>query len=480
MEYINKILIVDDEPVGRETLGALLLAEGYHLTFASNGEEALEKAADLLPDLILLDVMMPGLDGFEVCRCLRTDPLLAEVPIIMVTALDDRDSRLQGIEAGADDFVTKPFDRIELRTRVRSITRLNRYRRLLLERIYRQEAEAEIHRRNYELTLLNHVVTATASILNVEDVLYVACEALTQAFELPQATTMLLDHEQGQFTVVTEYSAGWADKGLGQRSDQEEMGNEEIPLVGHLALASLLAWKVPMAVIEGQIEPWSAQIQHLMREYQVGSLLIVPILIGNEVIGIIELKTAERHRFSDQDLALAQSIATAIGQPLETARLYQRLQRHIDELVQIISERTIEFQTERDRLQAILNAWTEALVVTDQDGAIQYANSAVLAQTGYDSDELVGRTWPLYPDEDQLTEFYTHLQAATATGHIWSGPVVNHCKDGTLCKADLMITPLFDPHQPGRFIGYISVHKDGNLLQEVESLATEFISPKTS
>ncbi|MCB0191039.1 MAG: response regulator [Anaerolineae bacterium] len=130
----STILIVDDEPVGRDALEMLLTAQGYNLAFAGNGIETLSKAAELTPDLILLDVMMPGMDGYEVCRRLRSDPLLADVPIIMVTALDDRDSRLAGIEAGADDFVSKPFNRTELRTRVKTITRLNRFRRLLAER----------------------------------------------------------------------------------------------------------------------------------------------------------------------------------------------------------------------------------------------------------------------------------------------------------------------------------------------------------
>ncbi|MCB0209424.1 MAG: response regulator, partial [Anaerolineae bacterium] len=130
----STILIVDDEPVGRDALEMLLTAQGYNLAFAGNGIETLSKAAELTPDLILLDVMMPDMDGYEVCRRLRSDPLLAEVPIIMVTALDDRDSRLTGIEAGADDFVSKPFNRTELRTRVKTVTRLNRFRRLLAER----------------------------------------------------------------------------------------------------------------------------------------------------------------------------------------------------------------------------------------------------------------------------------------------------------------------------------------------------------
>ncbi len=128
------ILIVDDTETGREILEALLYSPAYQLVFAVNGFEALEKAAAVTPDLILLDVMMPGMDGFEVCRRLRADAHLAEIPIILVTALDDRNSRIRGIEAGADDFVTKPFDHAELRARVRTITRLNRYRRLLDER----------------------------------------------------------------------------------------------------------------------------------------------------------------------------------------------------------------------------------------------------------------------------------------------------------------------------------------------------------
>jgi len=129
----STILIVDDEPAGREVLHALLVDQGYHLALASNGAEALAAAVELTPDLVILDVMMPAMDGYEVCQRLRAHPTLSQVPVIMVTALDDRGSRLRGIEAGADDFVSKPFDRLELRTRVKTIMRLNRFRRLLSE-----------------------------------------------------------------------------------------------------------------------------------------------------------------------------------------------------------------------------------------------------------------------------------------------------------------------------------------------------------
>jgi two-component system cell cycle response regulator len=130
----GNILIVDDERVMREIMEGVLINQGYHLEFAEGGNEALAKAADLTPDLILLDVMMPDKDGFEVCQRLRSTPALAEVPVLMVTALDDRESRLKGIKVGADDFITKPFDAAEMQTRVQTIVRLNRFRRLLAER----------------------------------------------------------------------------------------------------------------------------------------------------------------------------------------------------------------------------------------------------------------------------------------------------------------------------------------------------------
>lgn len=122
-----KVLVVDDELSTRVTIESILASENYELHFAENGVEALSMVAGIAPDIILLDVMMPGLSGFDVCKKIRSMPGLTEVPIVLVTALDDRESRMAGMKAGADDFVTKPFDNHELRLRVQNMTRLNRY-----------------------------------------------------------------------------------------------------------------------------------------------------------------------------------------------------------------------------------------------------------------------------------------------------------------------------------------------------------------
>ena len=119
-----RILVVDDVEANVRVLEAKLTIEYYDVLKCSDGPTALEIAARDQPDIILLDVMMPGMDGFETCRRLKADPLTRHIPVVMVTALDGREDRIKGLEAGADDFVTKPIDDVVLFARVRSLSRL--------------------------------------------------------------------------------------------------------------------------------------------------------------------------------------------------------------------------------------------------------------------------------------------------------------------------------------------------------------------
>ena len=121
------ILIVDDEPANRELLKVMLASEGFLLLTAASGEEALAIAARQPPDLILLDVMMPGMDGYEVAGKIKGPPATSSVPVIMITAMDDRNAKMLGLSAGVEDFLTKPVDRAELSVRVRNLLRLKMY-----------------------------------------------------------------------------------------------------------------------------------------------------------------------------------------------------------------------------------------------------------------------------------------------------------------------------------------------------------------
>lgn len=120
------VLVVDDLHANRALLERLLAPEGYTVVTAANGEEALTKARRLKPDVVLADVIMPVMDGFELCRAIKADPSGYLTPVVLVTSLHGRSERIRGIEVGADDFIVKPFDPEELRARIRSLVRLKR------------------------------------------------------------------------------------------------------------------------------------------------------------------------------------------------------------------------------------------------------------------------------------------------------------------------------------------------------------------
>jgi len=126
MDGRSRVLVADDEPVNAQILRGMLKPLNCDPVVVGNGEEALEALAAGDIDLVLMDAMMPRMDGFEACRRLKSDPATRMVPVIMVTALGDPDSRIRGIEAGADDFITKPPDRLELSARVRALIRTKR------------------------------------------------------------------------------------------------------------------------------------------------------------------------------------------------------------------------------------------------------------------------------------------------------------------------------------------------------------------
>ena len=145
----KRVLVVDDEQGNRKVFQAMLNAEGLAVTLAEDGMKGLEAAAAEPPDLVLLDVMMPGMTGFEVARRLKAAPATRHVPIIVVTALDDRESRLEGLKAGAEDFLTKPVDRVELSARVRNLLRLKEFNDFLAD--HNRLLEQQVTERTREL-----------------------------------------------------------------------------------------------------------------------------------------------------------------------------------------------------------------------------------------------------------------------------------------------------------------------------------------
>ncbi|HEU5097574.1 MAG TPA: response regulator [Roseiflexaceae bacterium] len=331
MSQPTTILIVDDEPIGRETLAALLHAQGYNLAFAAGGAEALAQAATLQPDLILLDVMMPEIDGFEVCRRLRADPAVAEVPIVLVTALDDRGARLEGIEAGADDFVTKPFDRTELRARIRAITRLNRYRHDIS---VRKQAEARGKRQIERLAAMRSIDAAIVSSLDLNVTLNVILDQVTALLQIDAATVLL----RGAPGLDLEYVAV-----RGIRRDA---------LAPNAECASYVAENRCMLWLPGASAS-AAPTEHALHRQGFVSYVGVPLVAKGRVAGVLEIF----HRAElDRDQEWREFLETLAGQAaiaIDHAALFESMQRANLDL-------TLAYDT-------TLEGWARALELRDKE-----------------------------------------------------------------------------------------------------------------
>lgn len=140
----GRILVADDEEMNRVILSNILGAQGHVVMLVADGQEAVERALAESPDAILLDVMMPRMDGYEACRRLKADPRTAPIPVLIVTSLSDRADRIRGVDAGADDFLLKPIDREELVLRVRNALYRKHLYDALAEKYAELKAMAEI------------------------------------------------------------------------------------------------------------------------------------------------------------------------------------------------------------------------------------------------------------------------------------------------------------------------------------------------
>ncbi len=203
------VLIVDDERHNRELLEIMLKPEGFLLLSAASGEEALALVAHKPPDLILLDVMMPGMGGYEVLARIKGDPATKNIAVVMLTALDDRNARMQGLSAGAEDFLTKPVDRAELSVRVRNLLRIKAYGDKLRGALDALESvNAELDRRTKEIASAQAVADgATARLARVQKITAALSNTVTQdevADSVLREAILALECDAGAVVVAAE------------------------------------------------------------------------------------------------------------------------------------------------------------------------------------------------------------------------------------------------------------------------------------
>ncbi|MBV8128501.1 MAG: response regulator, partial [Planctomycetaceae bacterium] len=309
------LLIVDDEPLGLKSMASVFEGQGYELVLAGSGHEAMQFVETGRPDVILLDVMMPGMDGLEACRRIRSHPGMAEIPILLVTALDDRQSRLEVLESGADDYITKPIDRAEVRARVRTITRLNRFRRLQKEIVYSRQTMAELREYSRRLDLLRRIDRA---ILMAESAAEIAGQVLPLLRDLVPHSHAAIYRQEPRGQTLTLLAEDGAGQPLAKLADQLEIGDLGVAFetgpASFCPVILLLGGGAKLPVVPQQLHAVGIDV-----------LMAIPLGHHDRMLGVLLLGGRGPASFSGLQTEIAQEVGGSISLALAHSELLENV-----------------------------------------------------------------------------------------------------------------------------------------------------------
>jgi PAS domain S-box-containing protein len=404
------ILIIDDSPENRLLLSSQLGMEGYHILQASSGPEGIAMVEEYDPDLILLDVMMPEMNGFEVCEHLKQNGSTSGVPIIMVTALREVQYRIKGIEAGADEFLSRPHHREELMVRVKALIQLKRTREGLEEERNRLQLLYEISRAiNMKLDLESMM----ASII-----------AQTQAAVGATKGTILLLDDDGVVTHRISVRAGETPR-FADHVSREVMSH---------GLAGWLLRHNRGVIIENaqEDERWLTRASD---EDRAGSVIGVPLSRADRIVGVLFLMHPDSNYFTGEHLALLETIGAQITASIENAFLFN------------------EISEERRKLSAILAQSTDAIITTDETWRLSLLNDAAEQLFQLQAAEVEGKSLHQIPELSDLLPMFARADTRPAAQELSRGSKV-----------------LYSTVSPIQGVGYVAVLQDITELKRVEEL----------
>lgn len=403
-----RVLIIDDSTDNRLLLASQLRMHGYEILQADDGQEGIEIAERELPDLILLDVMMPRVSGFDVCEHLKSQPQTKNIPIIMITALRDVEYRIQGIEAGADEFLSRPHHREELLVRVRSLVQLKRARDRLEEE------------RNH-IQLLYNVSRATTTQFNLPQMMV---EIISQTCAAVAGTkgTILLLNETGDVTHRVIYREGRTAE---VRTTISETVLRE-GLVGWLIRNNhgLLIKDVE------KDERWIA----LPDDEPTGSVIGIPLSRADRIVGVMLLTHPQVGYLKNEHLSLVETIGAQTTSAIENAYLFS------------------EIDEQRMKLHTVLAQSTDAIITTDEAMRISLLNQSAERFFNLTADDVVNLA---LQDIPQLTDLLPLF--AKATNH----PITQELLVKGNKHLYISVTPI-------QSVGFVAVMQDITELKRIE------------
>ncbi len=426
-ESMGVILIVDDEPANLGLLDNLLTENGYQIQAAINGEPALQSIQFSLPDLILLDIRMPGMDGYEVCRRLKKDPLTKEIPVVFISALHDLTDKVKGFEAGGVDYIPKPFQPEEVLARVENHLTLRNLREELKSRNNllrkeirrRKQAQAALQKANDELEA--RVARRTAELTSANQ------ELKREIEERRKAEKAVRESEERYRTAIEHSSDGVA---IIQGDRILYVNRTFVEMYGYERADD----------VKG--EPITRFIHPDDRERVVD--LTIRRQRGEPVSSRYEFKGIRK---SGESIWIEVSAVRTIYRGRSVSLAYLR---------DVTERRKVE--EERMLLAAAVEQASESILITDREVNIRYVNPFFQRVSGLHPGEVMGKSlWTLQgrrPDRTFLREVWSALES----GEAWSGRLTSQRKDGARIEEDATISPVRNTH--GAISHYVAVKRD--------------------
>jgi PAS domain S-box-containing protein len=367
-------LVVDDDMVSRHVLGQALAKAKLDYVAVGSGAEALAQIEKVHPAIVLLDLVMPPPDGYQILRILRARPETRELPVVVLTALDSDDEIAKAFEAGADDFLRKPFKPVELVVRVRGQLRL----RAAMEQLGKKEKDAQVV---LELT------QALASNLDFRGILFTVVQRLAEVAEVDRVSIVLVREQENIGYVVAA-------------SDDEQLRDLPIDLAKYPEIQQVLSSDQPCVIEDAATHPLMEIVRTSKQGATFSSLCILPILCEGKPMGVLFLRSKRPGAFGERELALCQTITSAMAIALRNARVLQSMR---DQTQQVTVAR---FEAERrmrslQRYADFFESSADGIVVIDSEGRLLFSNPKAREITGYDEEDLRGRKLgDIFAEED--------------------------------------------------------------------------------
>lgn len=360
---LPKILIVDDQAFARQLLHDELLTAGMMVEEAADGAAACALAAESQPDLILMDMVMPGLDGIEACRRLKGDPQTASIPVIVLTANKEKDKLVDAFAAGADDYLNKPFASHELLARINS----NLSKRSSTEML-RQEVT--------DTGILLEISQAITSSLDTRRILQVIVEKIAGNMDVLRCSIVRLSEGDDYGYVLAS-------------SDDPGINGLRITLDRYPEIREVIRTGKSLVLEDVKNHPLMQEVREHISGLAFASILVLPVIYRNEVIGTLMLRTARAgNSFSSRELRFCELVANVSASALKNAYLYEKARGESQELREV-KERLERELREKALFEFLFEHASDGLMALNARGELVYVNRSALATLGYSRNEAL-------------------------------------------------------------------------------------------